>query len=645
MSLNVNVSLETSDEFKVQEISYDGTEKFQPPLSMSENFMRLVHRIDFPKYPEDEETEITESTSKDSSGSDSKKQVAPFQASLWPWDSVRNKLRNALTEVSVLLDVLNVAKTKKHMVLDPVSHENVDVRPIVNMIAKKKAFVEAARIINTGVEKIRMSKNDAARNMTSDFHSELMTMRQNWRLRRAGNLIVGDLSYRSAGSWYPHPGTFEVTKTEPSTSLAPQLPHLSGTMPAAGRPSVLKVKIPGDLEGISYIHVSIQENRNTLASGNLSFPMNQPNVTSVELNWQQKLENAQNVLFCKELFSKLAREAVEIQTPIPSLVVGNQIIATLFPGIQLCITLCHRTLQSKRRKLERQEHANESVLDSEKHYPVLEHSLHQLLRRVHYKALHHPMPHPATATLGISRKRYFAGPEGYDKHTLLETLKSETMLEKIIEQGQHVVLRAQTIRIIDNLAREIQDPLIISHWTCLNSATKSSVKINIISKGYETIHRTPLVVHVETKGIRVIRRDGCTSNLSEVSQLRYLILVQISQHMVNTVHQLCKMMGWKVLSSTVNSGASQSDLSGNTSALLAASSHDERLIYVRHSPSMGAEVSISASPREIDFYPNSLVRDQKWQNLDTGFKKVDLDKMNRKSLLNKIEFLMASATI
>ena len=45
--------------------------------------------------------------------------------------------------------------------------------------------------------------------------------------------------------------------------------------------------------------------------------------------WASKLEAAQNVLFCKELFSHLAREAVQLQAPIPHLVVGNQITASV----------------------------------------------------------------------------------------------------------------------------------------------------------------------------------------------------------------------------------------------------------------------------------------------------------------------------
>lgn len=54
-----------------------------------------------------------------------------------------------------------------------------------------------------------------------------------------------------------------------------------------------------------------------------------PASTSPDIHWQQKLEAAQNVLFCKELFNQLAKEAVQLQAPIPHMVVGNQIMATV----------------------------------------------------------------------------------------------------------------------------------------------------------------------------------------------------------------------------------------------------------------------------------------------------------------------------
>ena len=49
--------------------------------------------------------------------------------------------------------------------------------------------------------------------------------------------------------------------------------------------------------------------------------------------WHVKLEAAQNVLLCKEIFAQLSREAVQIKSQIPHIVVKNQIISQPFPGV------------------------------------------------------------------------------------------------------------------------------------------------------------------------------------------------------------------------------------------------------------------------------------------------------------------------
>ncbi|RWS29273.1 mediator of RNA polymerase II transcription subunit 17-like isoform X1 [Leptotrombidium deliense] len=624
MSLAANVSLETSDEYVVQEITYDGQEKYITPLSMSEHLSKLAQKIDFSHVTSYDECE----TEKVEDSAEDNKDSAQLS---WPWESVRTKLKTTLTELCVLLDDLLILKDKRYLVLDPVSQEPLEFKPLTSVVARKKALAASAAIIQNGVESLKSHQNDVNRRAV-DFHSELMTIRQNWRMKKVGNSILGDLSYRSAGSRYPHSGTFEVSKA-PSP---PQQPVSSPQGAPSPRASALKVTVPSDLEGVSYIHVSIHKDNDSLASGDLSIPLPPAAVSSLEASWQQKLENAQNVLFCKELFAQLAREAVQLQLPIPTLVVGNQIIATLFPGVQLSIGLCHTTVPNKKI------HEKQQPPSRSEHKPVLEHSLHQLLREIHFNALHHPMPHPSTATLGISRKKYFAGSEAYDRHTLAESCKSETMLEHIISQSQHVVLRLRTMYMIDTLACEIKDPLIVAHWLCLNSATRSCVKINIVSHGYEILARTPIIFHVGVRNIKAVCRDGRTFKMSYESQeLRYLIM---SQHQINAVQALSKLMGWKVLSHNTSCGVGPVETIGTASSVVLASPNGDRMIAVRHGPQSGAQVSVSLSPHDQDFYPSTLVRDRKWQNVNGRFKEVMWEKIEGKNLVSKIEYLMACLT-
>uniref|UniRef100_G3PIQ2 Cofactor required for Sp1 transcriptional activation subunit 6 n=1 Tax=Gasterosteus aculeatus TaxID=69293 RepID=G3PIQ2_GASAC len=122
----VRVSIESTCEKQVQEVALDGTETYVPPLSMSQNLAKLAQRIDFSQGSDSEEDGIdgkprdrewTKQEPEEEEG------TVKFQPSLWPWDSVRNNLRSALTEMCVLHDVLSVVKEKKYMALDPVSQD------------------------------------------------------------------------------------------------------------------------------------------------------------------------------------------------------------------------------------------------------------------------------------------------------------------------------------------------------------------------------------------------------------------------------------------------------------------------------------------------------------------------------------------
>ncbi|GFY71993.1 mediator of RNA polymerase II transcription subunit 17 [Trichonephila inaurata madagascariensis] len=362
-----NVCIEAQQEYLVQEITYDGQEIYTQPLSMSENLTRLAHKIDFVKTDSDQQT-TSDSTEEES------KELATFQASLWPWDS---------------------------------------------------ALANAASILMRGSERLRESQSEPIRTRPlSDFHLELLHMRQTWRLKKVGNTILGDLSFRS-------------------------------------------------------------ENVDVKCAKN----------TEVSLNEDHSM----------------------------------------------CI---HRTMM-----------------------------------------------------------------------------------------------------IIDTFACEIKDPLIVAHWLCLSSPTLSSVKINIMTLGYETMCRTPLVIHVEEKSLKAICRDGRTMSLSyEPEELRYLLMCQASQHQVNAAQALAKLMGWKVLSSGINLGVGNVEPTGNACSVLMTSPAGDRVIALRCSPKNGIHVSVSFSPQTTDFYPSTLVRDRKWQNLAGSFREVTLEKMEGRNFLNKLEHLMASLT-
>lgn len=546
-----------------------------------------------------------------------------FQSNLMHFDNILAKLKEAYTEVSVLHDVLAVAKEKNYLVLDPVPQEPVETKPMAIVYARKKALGTAASVLLSGAERLKKLDNGP------DFQIELLRLRQNWRLKKVSDSIIGDLSFRTAGSRYMHPGNFEVTKADEEEIK-------KGASP-------LQVTIPSELQGVAYIKVITQKDQEDLCSASVNILNDRseyPKVSEIS-SWQKKLEFAQNVLFCKELFNQLAREAVQLQAAIPHVVIGNQIRATLLPGIQLIISLCHTTSYQ-----EFQEETKKKVDD---HDHVLEHSLHQLLREVHHKNTHHPLPHTsshANSSLGVGKKRMLAGPMAFDRHELWELTKNQTLLEQIIAQSQHIFMRKRTQYVLDTLARDVKDPQIISHWNALNSPVMSCVKINIITHGYDTICRTSLVIHVKERSLKAICRDGRVMHMSyEPQELRDLILTQICQHQITGLQCLARCMAWQLLSNSNHLGIGAVEPLGNANSCVIASPNGDRVIavQVRCDPQIVVKVYVAHSPR--DFYTSGpLVQGKFWENLGGHFKEVRFEKMEGKNFLNKLEFLIAALT-
>ncbi|XP_042703707.1 mediator of RNA polymerase II transcription subunit 17 isoform X2 [Chrysemys picta bellii] len=586
----VRISIESASEKQVQEVGLDGSETYLQPLSMSQNLARLAQRIDFSQGSGSEEDEpppgaqprdwAAPGDAEDEEG------LVKFQPSLWPWDSVRNNLRGALTEMCVLYDVLSIVKDKKFMTLDPVVQDPLPPKQnpqTLQLISKKKSLAGAAQILLKGAERLSKSVAENQENKRQrDFNSELLRLRQHWKLRKVGDKILGDLSYRSAGSLFPHHGTFEVIK---NTDI-----DLDKKIPEDYCP--LDVQIPSDLEGSAYIKVSIQKQAPDIGD-----------------------------LGTVNLFKR----------PLPK----------SKPGLQLSISLCHSSNDKKSQK------AASEKQSPEDHLYVLEHNLHQLIREFHKQTLSSTMmPHPASAPFGHKRMR-MAGPQAFDKNDISSLQPNEGLLEKIIKQAKHIFLRRRTARTIDSLASRIEDPQIQAHWSNINDVYESSVKVLITSQGYEQICKSiQLQLNIGIEQIRVVHRDGRVITLSHQEQeLQDFLLSQMSQHQVHAVQQLAKVMGWHVLSFSNHVGLGPVESIGNASAITVASPSGDYAISVRNGPESGSKVMVQFPRCQCKDLPKSdVLQDSKWNHLRGPFKEVQWNKMEGRNFVYKLELLMAALT-
>lgn len=696
-NINVPIRIEPTDEYKIQEISYEGVEKSIPPPSMSEHLSQLIQRIDFYQPIEElrEELDNAKKTSDDEEDDEARPQ-ANTQAtagSLWPFDVMRTKLRVALTEISVLYDVLAIAKEKKYMVFDAVNPKQTDQRPIVGLLAKKRALASAAQILIDGSTTLRAttpgsrpsSKTAGATGdaswLTSDqssssfqgnapssqnepnFYNELREMRQNWRLKRLGNEIYGDLSdFRPVGVRLMPNNRFEVIRTTPATRGPSN--------------QALAVKIPFELEGSAYIQVSIVKSDeislvdlSTSANGRLHEP-------AKDCTWQEKLDTAQNVLFCKELFCHLANQAVQYQFVIPTTVTGNQIILALFPDIKLYITLIHKTPNAKASRVPTE--GMEKLRKS--HKQVFEHSLHQMFRDFYAGMLRKMQGRD------VPRE---SGPYAMDKQTLYELSRQESSLDKIVQQAQHLIMRHQTIEVIDSFASKIKDPLIISHWFCLNTPTTSIVRVDIVSHNNEILGRSHMLIYVGTRQLRVNTRDCKNLVLGyEPDELRHLLVWQSCLHQFIASDKLSKLLGWYTLILNYNVNVTRQDISSTAFSLVICSSNCSHMISMKSGPQYGLSVEVAQFkespgvtgsaisngltngggsaqsvqiPMIFDEFPgengmksilNSMLNHgdhsekklSKFQDLVENFREVDWNMMQGRDFLTKLELLMAALT-
>ncbi|KAF1508009.1 Mediator of RNA polymerase II transcription subunit 17, partial [Eudyptes chrysocome] len=299
---------------------------------------------------------------------------------------------------------------------------------------KKKSLAGAAQILLKGAERLSKSVAENQENKRQrDFNSELLRLRQHWKLRKVGDKILGDLSYRSAGSLFLHHGTFEVIK---NTDI-----DLDKKIPEDYCP--LDVQIPSDLEGSAYIKVSIQKQApdiGDLGTVNL-FKRPMPKSKPGSPHWQTKLETAQNVLLCKEIFAQLSREAVQIKSQIPHIVVKNQIISQPFPGLKDLHKHGRQSMSVKLALKCCQVYEVKKLHFLKIHYLVTSFCNICCLLQCHKQTLSSTvMPHPASAPFGHKRMR-LAGPQAFDKNDISSLQSNEGLLEKIIKQAKHIFLR------------------------------------------------------------------------------------------------------------------------------------------------------------------------------------------------------------
>uniref|UniRef100_A0A915LF36 Mediator of RNA polymerase II transcription subunit 17 n=1 Tax=Meloidogyne javanica TaxID=6303 RepID=A0A915LF36_MELJA len=334
----VQICVEPLSEWKIQEITYDGYEKYIKPSDFKDVLRKNARRIKWRKIvgndssldraPIDEDSDDSEGEGKDDNQKKSEAVKTPSALNIHepvagPWAAVGKHLHNALQEVHILLDALKITSRTYYLspsvnalIQDDMTEaDQIAYSKTYQLCTRKRALIDATRLI----EKM-----------------ELRKLRENWRVRKIGSTIYGDLGYKTYVPKFAPQEIFDVfQKTQTSRQLG---------IVRFNNPSYVGVNIAHNLCFRSKLVVLIEPDDEKSA---LLLYKNRPTQQSINedqikhIHWKQALPWAQDTLICKDILSQLINESVSAQQndALVSIATENSIVISLFDGLLIRVTL------------------------------------------------------------------------------------------------------------------------------------------------------------------------------------------------------------------------------------------------------------------------------------------------------------------
>ncbi|KAM7534916.1 hypothetical protein Aperf_G00000089741 [Anoplocephala perfoliata] len=376
-----SLPIEALSEYKVLEISADGQEVLERPMPASERFERIVNSIDF----NDENFGLKDP--KDDGETNANKVPEKI------WKLLREQIRSSYVEICAFLDFMSVFKETKCMTLCQVASSDQDdgefggqslaAQALTCLGGKKMALSSAAAILLKGAERFRTRNIEKMQEdqrfvdglNPPSYHDSLLELRKSWRIKLSQNRILGDVSLRCIGSRGKEGGVFEVFEADTSQ------PNSEGIYEA------ITVKFSSTMESLlkrrqctGRLRVTIRYLDPANAKDWLQSLMPQTTCSVQSRPFVRpktqfdRLCLAQNLLMCREIMSNLFYESSLIgidkfNNDLIAFSSPNKVIATIFPGVQLAISL---------------EQAEDSPLESsEEEHPGMSTLLKRLIFRQH----------------------------------------------------------------------------------------------------------------------------------------------------------------------------------------------------------------------------------------------------------------------
>uniref|UniRef100_A0A914LE35 Mediator of RNA polymerase II transcription subunit 17 n=1 Tax=Meloidogyne incognita TaxID=6306 RepID=A0A914LE35_MELIC len=565
----VQICVEPLSEWKIQEITYDGYEKYIKPSDFKDVLRKNARRIKWRKIvgndssldraPIDEDSDDSEGEGKDDNQKKSEAVKTPSALNIHepvagPWAAVGKHLHNALQEVHILLDALKITSRTYYLspsvnalIQDDMTEaDQIAYSKTYQLCTRKRALIDATRLIEKMVKYRQQVVVTPVDTGEGNFTKELRKLRENWRVRKIGSTIYGDLGYKTYVPKFAPQEIFDVfQKTQTSRQLG---------IVRFNNPSYVGVNIAHNLCFRSKLVVLIEPDDEKSA---LLLYKNRPTQQSINedqikhIHWKQALPWAQNTLICKDILSQLINESVSAQQndALVSIATENSIVISLFDGLLIRVTLHSFPF------LEREE-----LSPSEAGIPFLSQTLRELFLAEHTSKPKRTQQFVTLPQTALPESLDMRGPQAICLEEVLSRMKtSNSLIKKFVDRCSHYQLVIRTIDFLQDYSIHFCDPQ--SQWKWVRVTPNFTlISLNFVNRGFENLAKFSSQIHITNTTITLTCKEVQQINCRrDVSILGESLLLLAAHFWVSSLNTLSRAYSWQILHANINAF----DMEGN----------------------------------------------------------------------------------
>ncbi|KAK0404828.1 hypothetical protein QR680_017653 [Steinernema hermaphroditum] len=536
----VQVAIEPMTEWQIDSIGYDGIEKYIIPPGFADFVAKGAMKVDWRKMVDSNGTfdDLSVVGVEEEQVQKPKLEMEDRKVpEAGPWHEVAKHLHETLQQINVLSDTMKVLKAQNYIDAVTVQEEHKDEAvsntTIQNSrqfhwIARRKALTEA----NNVIEKAQKARDvgEKGDKDKEQFFRELRELREHWRIKKVGGMILGDIGYRIFGQKYAQRDVFNIWRKKTSAE---------GSLFAK---SALQVRVPADLMCRTRVTVSIVRDSRScdlyeMPHEELEY-MDLEKQKAMKVYWKQALKWAQDSLINRDIYQMLFGDSTLLQDRICA-VKKDTILVSLFDDLVLKIQKVNYKFEDGK-------------------LPAMGITyLNRTLRQMFLSGLcRRNLRVPSFAYLPLTTHNLsldMRAPHGLDRREMEMRVREESsLLSRLITVSSHYILMERVSQTLLEYTRKMKDPN-LSWRLSWASPSHSLLALSFSLKNYEQFGKKSFFIKVEGDGVQILTKEQHFLDARRDSNLiMQTIHVMYSTFMVHSFVSLCRTWNWEVLHANLN---------------------------------------------------------------------------------------------